>query len=355
MLEMRDVSRTVDGEVHLADISFTFEAGRFYTILGRTGAGKTSLMRALMGLMPLDRGQVLLDGTDITAVPVWERMMAMVYQQFINYPHLNVLDNVAFPLRRQGVGKAEARNRAREFIELVGLGDLVDRRPAQLSGGQQQRVALARALAKEARTLMLDEPLVNLDYKLREQLREQFPKIIERNRDSIILYATTEPREAMQLGDEIIVMHEGRIIDAGKPDEMFLRPRNIIVAELMGEPPISSFRGEVRDGAVHLAGGLWIEGAGRTLPEPGEYLIGIRPEDVHVGGTLAARVSMSEISGSETITHLILPFGDLLMLSQGVSIHEPDDRMNIGFAAADLYFFDLDGNLVSAPDREARD
>ncbi len=355
MLEMRNVNRAVDGEVHLDGIDFTFEAGKFYTILGRTGAGKTSLMRALMGLMPLDGGQVLLDGTDITAVPVWERKMAMVYQQFINYPHLDVLDNVAFPLRRQGVGKAEARRRAREFIDLVGLGDLIDRRPAQLSGGQQQRVALARALVKEARTLMLDEPLVNLDYKLREQLREQFPKIVERNRDSIILYATTEPREAMQLGDEIIVMHQGRILDAGRPDEMFLRPRNITVAELMGEPPISSFRGEVSEGAVHLAGGLRIEGAGRTLPAPGEYLIGIRPEDVQLGGDLAARVTMSEISGSETVTHLILPFGELLMLSQGVSVHEPDDRLNIGFAAADLFFFSLDGDLVSAPDREGQD
>ena len=355
MLEMRNVTRTVDGEVHLAGLDFTFEAGKFYAILGRTGSGKTSLMRALMGLVELDRGQVLLDGRDITTQPVWGRKMAMVYQQFINYPHLNVLDNVAFPLRRQGMARAVARDKAREVLDLVGLGGMLDRRPAQLSGGQQQRVALARALVKEARTLMLDEPLVNLDYKLREQLREQFPRIVERNRNSIILYATTEPREAMQLGDEILVMHEGRIVDAGDPESMFRSPSNTVVAELMGDPPISFFRGRVEGGTVHLPGGMQISGLARDVPLAGEYTIGIRPEDLRLGGPLPARVTMSEISGSETVVHLELPFGDVLMLSQTVTLHEPDDVLDVGIAAEDLYFFTLQGDLVSAPHKARYD
>ena len=354
MLEMRDVSRTEDGEVHLADINFTFEAGKFYTILGRTGAGKTSLMRALMGLLPLDRGQVLLDGQDITAHPVWERKMAMVYQQFINYPHLNVLDNVAFPLRRQGVRKSEARARAREFLELVDLGSMLDRRPSQLSGGQQQRVALARALVKEARTLMLDEPLVNLDYKLREQLREQFPRILERNRNSVILYATTEPREAMQLGDEILVMHEGRILDTGPPEAIFDRPANVQVATIMGDPPISTFPGVIEGDTLRLGGGISIPGIRRALPGDGEYLVGVRPIDINIPGPIPAQVAISEVSGSETVVHLITPFGDVLMLSQGVSSYDPDERLEIGFVADNLYFFSTDGRLISAPYGEER-
>jgi len=354
MLELRNVSRTVDGEVHLADINYTFEAGKFYTILGRTGSGKTSLMRALMGLIPLDTGQVVLNGKDITTEPVWSRKMAMVYQQFINYPHLSVLDNVAFPLRRMGVAKAQARAKAEEFLKAVGLEDMLHRRPGQLSGGQQQRVALARALVKESQTLMLDEPLVNLDYKLREQLREQFPMILERNRNSVILYATTEPREAMQLGDEILVMHEGRIIDSGPPETLFDRPANIKVATIMGDPPISAFPGVIEGDTLKLKGGISIPGVRRELPGDGEYLVGIRPADVSADGPIAAQVAMSEVSGSETVVHLFTPFGDVLMLSQGVSSYEPDEEIQIGFVPEDLYFFSKVGDLISAPNGEER-
>ncbi len=155
----------------LDDVSFLFEAGKIYTILGRTGAGKTELLRALMGLNPLSDGDIQLDGIDISKRPIRDRNMSLVYQQFINYPHLSVLDNVAFPLRRQGKKKLEAQEQAREMLASVGLGDFLQRRPAQLSGGQQQRVALARAMVKHSRILTLDELLASLDYKLREQLR----------------------------------------------------------------------------------------------------------------------------------------------------------------------------------------
>ena len=207
-----DQLTTADPKVSLQDISFQFDAGNIYTILGRTGAGKTELLRALMGLNPLVEGDIQLDGQSIAKRPVKDRSMSLVYQQFINYPHLSVLDNVAFPLRRQGKKKAEAQLLAAKMLTTVGLGDFLQRRPAQLSGGQQQRVALARAMVKKSRILMLDEPLANLDYKLREQLREEFPRLVAGNDDSVILYTTTEPREAMELGNTMIVMTDGRIV-----------------------------------------------------------------------------------------------------------------------------------------------
>ena len=229
---------TADAKVTLDDVSFVFEAGKIYTILGRTGAGKTELLRALMGLNPLTVGTVKLDEEDITERPIRARNMSLVYQQFINYPHLSVLDNVAFPLRRQGKDKAEAHALAGQMLTTVGLGEFLQRRPAQLSGGQQQRVALARAMVKQSRILMLDEPLANLDYKLREQLREEFPRLVADNVESVILYTTTEPRECMELGNTMIVMHDGRVIASGAPADLFAHPPTKDTASVISDPPI---------------------------------------------------------------------------------------------------------------------
>ena len=158
----------------LQDIDHEFSPGKIYILIGRTTAGKTSLMRTIAGLLEVDSGEVTFNGVDLDALPVWERKVSMVYQQFINYPNMNVLENVSFPLLRGGVSKDEAEKRASEMIGKVGLTKFKDRKPGELSGGQQQRVAIARALVRNADIVLLDEPLMNLDYKLREQLREEF-------------------------------------------------------------------------------------------------------------------------------------------------------------------------------------
>ena len=187
-------------EFHLNCMSFGMKKGEIYTLLGRTLSGKTTLLKTIVGLIKPDSGRVLFEGKDLSSIPVWKRNIAMVYQQFINYPHLNVYDNVAFPLRQRAISDNELRLRVSDAIERVGLKDFESRRIQELSGGQQQRVALARSLAKQAKILLLDEPLVNLDYKLREQLREEFSKIFtsEYSSDSILIYSSTDPMEAMQ-------------------------------------------------------------------------------------------------------------------------------------------------------------
>ncbi len=349
MLRLENINKAQDGETYLESISYNFESGKLYTILGRTGSGKTSLLRALIGLLPLDEGKIFLDSRDITKIPIWKRDMAMVYQQFINYPHLNVLNNVAFPLLRKGMTRRTANAKAHNVLTLLGMERMEKRKPAELSGGQQQRVALARSLVKETKILMMDEPLVNLDYKLREQLREQFPQILESNHQSVILYATTEPREAMQLGDEILIMHEGRIVDSGQPDALFNTPKNITVAKLIGDPPISIFPAHMAEKQIELVGGISIDGAGLALPGNGQYLLGVRAEKVHLGGKFHAQVALSEITGSETVVHLRLPFGNMIMLLEGVVGFEPDEEINVGFVARDLFFFDIAGNLLLSP------
>ena len=239
-------------EFHLDSMSFGMKKGEIYTLLGRTLSGKTTLLKTIAGLIQPDSGRVLFEGKDLNSVPVWNRNIAMVYQQFINYPHLNVYDNVAFPLRQRAISDNKLKVRVSDAIERVGLKGFESRRIQELSGGQQQRVALARSLAKQAEILLLDEPLVNLDYKLREQLREEFSKIFtsEYSSDSILIYSSTDPMEAMQLGGETIVLDEGRILQQGPASEIFENPATTRVAEITNDPAMNLLSGEIVDSKV---------------------------------------------------------------------------------------------------------
>lgn len=346
MLTLENLS-TSDPKVPLQSLSAHFEAGKIYTILGRTGAGKTELLRTLIGLDEISEGAVHLDGDDLLRTPIRARQMAMVYQQFINYPHLNVLDNVAFPLRRKGQGKAVARARAKEALALVGLAGFETRMPPELSGGQQQRVALARAIVKHARILLMDEPLANLDYKLREQLREEFPRLLHENAEGIILYSTTEPAEAMQLGDELIVMHEGRIVAQGDPGTLFDAPPTVDVARVISDPPISICAGEVTDGVLQFADGFLPGQADLILPPDGPVQIAIRPDALSIGGDIEARVSLAEFSGSDTIVHLNLPFGNAVMLVDGIHEFHNGDTLNVALDPNALMLFSQSGNNIT--------
>ncbi len=198
------VSRTVGVETYIHPTTLELATGSLHVLLGPTLAGKTTLMRLLAGLDRPTTGRVLVDGVDVTGRSVRTRDVAMVYQQFINYPSFTVYQNIASPLRRAGVAKREIDQRVRGVAEMLHIERLLDRLPSELSGGQQQRTALARALVKESKLLLLDEPLVNLDYKLREQLRQELRTIFETRR-SIVVYATTEPLEALMLGGSTVV------------------------------------------------------------------------------------------------------------------------------------------------------
>ncbi len=346
MLSVKNIS-AADATVPLHNVSYEFGAGLIYTILGRTGAGKTELLRALIGLLELGEGEISLDGQSLGNRPIRERQMALVYQQFINYPHLNVLDNVAFPLRRQGLAKKEARSRAARALDMLGLSEFVDRRPSQLSGGQQQRVALARAMVKQARILMLDEPLANLDYKLREQLREEFPRLVKGQTDSVILYTTTEPQEAMQLGDRMLVMDKGRIVAHGVPADLFDRPPTLATARVISDPPLSFFDAQVRDGRLICTDGTELPVGALVLPPPGPVTIGLRPDAFAPGGQFDARVMLTEVSGSETIVHLRFSFGEAVMLVEGVKLFEIGTEIGVTLQPDNLMLFDAHGRNIS--------
>ena len=235
-LELRNLNKVVKREVYLKDINLTLDSGERYVVLGRTLAGKTSLLRIIAGLDRPTSGSVILNGKDITGVSVRKRSVAVVYQQFINYPPLTVYKNIASPLTIAGVDKKEINQRVNEIARMLHIENLLNRMPNELSGGQQQRVAIARALVKRAELLLMDEPLVNLDYKLREELRVELQEIFKR-REAIVVYTTTEPTEALLLGGSVIVMDKGRVLQTGSTSEVYHNPINTTVAEVFSDPP----------------------------------------------------------------------------------------------------------------------
>jgi len=350
-LILEHIDIRIDDIAHLDDVSLTFRRGGLYTVLGRTLSGKTTLLRTIAGLEQPQKGALTLHGEDYLHLPVWKRRVAMVYQQFINYPHLTALANVAFPLRRAGVPSEEAKRRAREVLSMVGLTDFETRRPSSLSGGQQQRVALARALVKRAEILLLDEPLVNLDYKLREQLREDFQNIFKGQDDAIVVYTTTEPAEAIQLGHELIIMDEGAVIQQGKPLAVFNAPATIRCAKIINDPPINIFEGAIKNGDIQLQGGV-------RLPLPshlghlsrGTYCFGLRTTDLSLGGLIGSEVELSEISGSQTILHLSGDIGTFILYEDGVSQHAIGSTVSVSLDSHRMYAFSVGGDLIAAPE-----
>jgi glycerol transport system ATP-binding protein len=350
------VSRTVAGEPHLVDVELRLDAG-IHVLLGRTGAGKTSLLRVIAGLDRPTAGVVRFDGVDVTQRTAQQRSVALVYQQFINYPSLRVRDNIASPLRLRRAPDTDAR--VRELARLLRIEDLLDRLPGELSGGQQQRVAIARALAKDADVVLLDEPLVNLDYKLREDLRDELRGLLVAGRPggkpATVIYATTEPGEALALGGTTAVVHHGRVLQHAPALEVYHRPASVVAAEVASDPPMNIVDGVVRGGAIELAGAIHVPlagpGRGRHLAGLGDgaYRFGIRASDCRLGAApdghvaVPARVELSEISGSETFIHLRTGGSRFVVQHDGVLHHQLDDELTFFVDPDRLLAFGADG------------
>ncbi len=350
-LKLSGVSSSQGNENLLTDINFEFHPGKIYVLIGRTNAGKTTLMRTIAGLAEPDEGSIQLNGSEVSEVPVWHRKISMVYQQFINYPNLNVLKNVMFPLLRDGKKKDEAKKIAEDMLGVVGLTKFMDRKPYELSGGQQQRVAIARALVRKADVLLMDEPLMNLDYKLREQLREEFKNLFRTDADSITLYATTEPVEALILGDEVLVMHEGKIIQTGAPYDVYCNPKNIAVAQVLNDPPMAILNGKISSGTIQIG-----EANSINLPSflkdlnSGTYQVGIRPTDIHIGNkreiSAHGHVTLVEVSGSETFVYLDSNAGPLILQIEGIHDYHIGQELQASFDCDYLFWFDEAGELI---------
>ncbi|MFD1343378.1 ABC transporter ATP-binding protein [Litorisediminicola beolgyonensis] len=360
-LELKGVSKSVDGQVHIHPTDLTLEGGTMNVLLGPTTSGKTSLMRLMAGLDMPTSGTIHWKGEDVTGQRVQDRKVAMVYQQFINYPSMTVYDNIASPMRLLGLGKDEIDRKVREAADLMQLSPMLDRKPLELSGGQQQRCALARALVKNAGLVLLDEPLANLDYKLREELRAEIPRIFEES-GSIFVYATTEPEEALLLGGNCATLWEGRVTQFGPTARVYRQPSDATTARVFSDPPMNFLRLTKRGASYTTEGGQSID-ADRFGPEglsDGAYLAGFRPNhvslDAHRPGAIGfdTTLSVTEITGSETFVHLDHHGQRWVGLVHGVRDLKPGQGLTVYLDPAHVYLFSEDGALVaSAPYAEA--
>jgi len=340
------------GETWLHDIHLELSSG-MTTLVGPMAAGKTTLMRVVGGLLPPDAGRVVVNGKDVTAISVRKRSVAFVYQQFINYPSLSVYENIASPLRiARSFPKKDMDRRVREVAEIMGIGDLLDRRPAELSGGQQQRTAIARALARPVDVLLLDEPLANLDFKLREQLRGDLKNMF-RDSPGVVLYSTADPAEALTFASPTVVLGEGRVLDMGDVADMYAQPPTLAVAATLSDPPLNLLPGVIREGRI--------ECLGSSFPSPGAHdsgrnvVLAVRPHQVTIERSgsevleFPAEIRLAEVTGSATFLHLLLADGRHLVAQlPGTQLFTPGERAVAYVDPAHIFVFDEVGGRLLA-------
>ncbi|MCA8880837.1 MAG: ABC transporter ATP-binding protein [Rhodobacteraceae bacterium] len=352
-LTLEGVSKVVDGRVHIHPTDLTLEKGTMNVLLGPTLAGKTSLMRLMAGLDKPNSGRILWNGTDVTGMRVQDRGVAMVYQQFINYPSMTVFDNIASPLRLLGKSAAEIEPAVKKAADMMKLTPFLARKPLELSGGQQQRCALARALVKDAGLVLLDEPLANLDYKLREELRVEIPKIFEAS-GAIFVYATTEPEEALLLGGNTATLWEGRVTQFGPTAEVYRKPNDATTARVFSDPPMNFLQISKTGSRLMFGDGQWVEARGALAGlENGRYLAGFRPNHVEIerhtpeAMLFTTTLAIYEITGSETFIHLDHHGARWVGLIEGVRDLEIGAELPVYLDPAHVYVFGEDGRLVA--------
>lgn len=359
-LQLDAISKIVVGEPHLYEMTLTFSPG-INVLLGPTQAGKTSLMRLMAGLDRPSTGRILEDDKDITGVPVQKRSVAFVYQQFINYPSMTVFENIASPLRVQGgLSNSEIARRVHGAAKTMQIDPFLDRLPAALSGGQQQRTAIARALVKESGLLLLDEPLVNLDYKLREELRAEMQNIFAK-RDVIVVYSTTEPLEALMLGGHLSVLDHGQLLQNGPTLEVYHNPASQRVGEIFSDPPINLLPATLEGSRVVLSTEVQFPlPAHMAELSGGNYRIGVRANHVYLHAqsdqdiAVPSWIRLAEISGSETFIHADHRGARdqaMRLVAQLPGVHSFDygEQVTLYLDPSRLYAFDRTGKLAAAP------
>jgi multiple sugar transport system ATP-binding protein len=334
----------------LKDVSFSINDGEFFVLLGPTGAGKTTTLRIISGLTRQDEGSVLFDGEPMDELPPADRDVAFVFQQYSLYPTMTVFDNLAFPLRSplRKLPEPEIRTRTEEAAEKLRISHLLERKTARLSGGEMQRVAIGRAIVRDPRIFLMDEPLSNLDAKLREALRVEL-KHLQKTQGSTTLFVTHDQIEALTMGDRIAVLNKGRIIQIGTPEDIYDRPATTFVAQLVGSPKINMLKADCKNSTLYVTGStihLPVPTHAEGLPP--SFLLGVRPEDVQPrgDGEFPGRVSLIEPLGVETILYIKSGEQTLLSLIPGLTDLRIGDEVRFNIIRERLHYFHEDGTRI---------
>ena len=350
-LELKNIEKKVGLETFIYPTNLKLEKNTINVLLGSTLAGKTTLMQIMAGLDKPTAGEIWFNDQNVTGVKVQKRNVSMVYQQFINYPNYTVYENIASPLKITGVDANEIKERVGKVAELLKLSPMLDKKPNELSGGQQQRTALARALIKDSDLILLDEPLANLDFKLREELREELPKLFE-NRECIVVYATTEPSDALMIGGNTATILEGKIIQYGKTLDVYNNPENLTSAEVFSDPPMNIAKVNKSGDSCSLSEANTTWKTNKKIKD-GNYTIGIRPHNVTVKKTstnsieIKGKVMISELSGSESLIHFKYGQSSWVSLSSGSHKINIGEEMKLYMNVDECLFFDQNNRLVS--------
>ncbi|MHA1522936.1 MAG: ABC transporter ATP-binding protein [Alphaproteobacteria bacterium] len=354
MLEFKQVAKEVGGETHIHPTDFALESGGFNILLGTTLSGKTTLLHLMAGLERPSSGQVWFNGKEVTGVPAQKRNVSMVHQQFINYPNFTVFENIASPLRVARMNQSEVTSKVEEVAQLLRLTPLLQRSPNELSGGQQQRTALARALVKDSNLVLLDEPLANLDFKLREELREELPKIFA-NRGCTVVYATSEPSEALLLGGHTLTLHEGSVTQFGETSVIYRQPKDLLSAQVFSDPPINTAKVEKRSNKFVLNDQVsWPVAKSLKALDDGKYTVGIRPHHISaIAGKTSAvpirgEVLITELSGSESTIHFAVDGHTWVCQARGIHALDVGAEAEFFVDVGNCLYFDHQNKLVGS-------
>lgn len=331
---IKDVAKRWNGQLGVEGITLDIPEGSFTALLGPSGCGKSTTLRLLAGLELPDEGQIFIDGKDVTTSAASDRNLSMVFQSYALFPHLSVAENVVFGLKVRRVPKKERQEKLHRALEITGLLGYEDRKPGELSGGQRQRVALARAIVAGQRLCLMDEPLSNLDAKLRNSVRKDIKKL-QRDLGITVVYVTHDQTEAMSMADTVVLMKDGHIQQVGPPEDLYNKPNNTFVAEFVGAPPMALIKSEGLDGF----------GEGQTL--------GIRAENIQIvpkgEGRMSCTITESEFLGSETLIGLDHGHATgLCILKSGMVMMPEGDEIDITFNNDSLHVFDAAGQRTAA-------
>ena len=339
-------------------VSFRAETGKFVVLLGPSGCGKSTLLRLIAGLEDVTEGRILIDGHDVTRLSPEKRRVSMVFQSYALFPHLSTEENIVFGLKVRRMPEGERRKRLAQVAEVVGLADLLDRKPQQLSGGQRQRVALARAIIAENNICLMDEPLSNLDAQLRHGMRVEI-RALQQRLGMTVVYVTHDQVEAMSMADRVVLIREGRIEQEGSPEDLYARPATVFAARFIGTPGMNLLA--LADGP----GGAVVRGSQDTLfpGRGGGLTLGVRPEHVWLAnsGGVAATVTSSEYHGADTILTVRVGEETLFMRAPGQLAQAAGTQVRLAWKPGSLHLFDAatgmraaeelqPGRLAVAPD-----
>lgn len=343
-VNLQNLTKEFDDTIAVSGLNLDVGDGEFVVLVGPSGSGKTTALRLIAGLERPTRGSIRIGDLDVTDVPPRDRDIAMVFQNYALYPHMSVYDNMAFGLRSRGHDRKEIRARVEEAADILGIGNLLHRRPSQLSGGQRQRTAVGRSIVRHPQVFLFDEPLSNLDASLRVEMRAELSQL-HRRLNATIIYVTHDQVEAMTMGQRIAVMSEGKLQQYAEPLEVYRRPANVFVAGFIGSPSINLFSGELKsgkDGWQFSGDGFELRVASQQEPPAGAVTLGVRPEDLKLAddkGTFAAEVRVVEPIGSEIYIHLVTTAGARVIarapadtqigVDQQVSLEVPPDKVHL--------------------------